>query len=191
MHDNTEIAFYYLTEESKKVGGLTKAKLRSILDEYGPLLRINHVVSSGGTFLVQVCRAVYDNKRRRGNHGESTVLACVKLLVEDYGALVDGQTYEAASCQQMALGVVAARGMPSVVRYLLERGASPTRVSSGRMATPAKRATVKCVNATPLLWAESVYQAARTAGTPASDLTSLHVCMELLRRATTSAAAEN
>lgn len=124
IHDNTEIAFFYLSEMGSLArGGLTKAKLRGLLEEYGPI-RTNNVVSSGGVFLVELCRA---RKVR-----ESVILACVQEMVSSHGALVDKATRESERCRETPLCVAAARGMPTVVNYLLQQGASPELRSSGR-----------------------------------------------------------
>ena len=87
IHDNTEIFFFYLSElvhSAAKSGCLTKAKLRGLLAEYGPI-RVNRVVSSGGLCLVELCRAHHVR--------EATLLACVQELVQHHGALVNGQSH--------------------------------------------------------------------------------------------------
>jgi hypothetical protein len=121
LHDNTEVAFYYLTEMSRGKNGnrhdkkknsafLSRTNLARLMHEYGGdqgRLAVNSRVSSGGTFLVEVCRAVSVQERQ--------ILQCVQYLVEHHGALVNVSTYESSSSFLMPLCVVAVRGMPTVV----------------------------------------------------------------------------
>ena len=188
VQDNTEIAFFYLHEmanaTTKQRGGLTKAKLRGLLAEYGPI-RVNTVVSSGSTFLVEICRARHLS--------QATVLSCVKELVETHGALVNGVTYESASSRQTALAVAAARGLPHVVKYLLSRGANPQITATGRFRLqqqPQQRrhhrqkqpSSVYRQDATPLEFAQAMRDA--QAGSAARDvLQPLDACIRLLQKA--------
>ena len=76
IKDNTEIAYFYLWELSYSTttkNSLTRAKLMGILNEYGPNLMMNRRMSSGGTFLVEVCRSKSST--------QNTILLCVQELV--------------------------------------------------------------------------------------------------------------
>jgi len=193
MKDNTEIAFFYLSEMvaaaapppatpssssrprrgRKNDNCLSVARLRGLLDEYGPHLRVNNATSNGGLYLVEVCRA-------RGV-SEKTVLGCVQELVGGRGCLVDLSTSESPSSCQTALCVASARAMPTVVRYLLDRGACPTVKSSGRFRLHANRQrTVRCTDETPVEFCRAMLRAETEAGAPKRDLRGLNECIRLL-----------
>ena len=181
MKDNTEIAFFYLSELAHTAGGgnngkggLTRRDLVGILNEYGPFLRFNNPVSSGGTYLVEVCRA----RRVR----ENVILKCVEELVDQRGCLLDLQTAEAKNSQLTALCVAAVRGMPSVVRYLLKKGASKDISCSGRfrLATNARK-SVRCTDSTPLGFALTMRQSELDEGAATGDLSNLDKCINLLK----------
>lgn len=172
--ENTEIAFFYLYE---MVNGsrdkLSKAKLGNLLREYGPHLRVNNVVSSGGLFLVEVCRA--------RNVKENVILKCVVDLVENQGAMVDLQSSESPQSHQTALCVAAARGMPSVVKYLLQKGATRTILSSGRFrlhSNPKK--TIRCSQCIAIQFARAMRDGEKEAGASESSLAPLDKCIRLL-----------
>lgn len=179
IKDNTEIAFFFLSEMTNVTGNtkknaLTRNKLCRLLDEYGPHLRINEPVSSGGVYLVEVCRA--------RNVRESVVLRCVEELVGKRGAVVDAKTNEAAHSSQTALSVAAARGMSSVVRYLVCKAQADRQVrSSGRfrLQTQPKK-TVRCIDATPLEFAVAMRNAELEAGAAREDLVGLAKCIQML-----------
>ena len=188
VQDNTEIAFFYLHEmvnaTTKQRGGLSKAKLRGLLAEYGPI-RVNTVVSSGSLFLVEICRARHLR--------ETTMLACVKELVETHGALVNLVTYESASSRQSALTVAAARGMSSVVKYLLSQGANPHMTCTGRFRLTQQqqqqqRASVYRQDATPCEFAQAMRDAQVGAAATREVLNSLDACIRLLQQAAANVA---
>jgi hypothetical protein len=169
--DRTEICYYYLSELTNS-RGLSRAKLVRLVNEYGPHLRINETVSSGGLFLVEVCRA--------RNVKESAVLNCVRELVEKRGAAVNNCTNEPPA-SLTALAVAAARGMPSVVKYLLQAGADPAIAASGRFrlhANPKK--SVRCDAAPPIEFVKVMMQAERKEGAPGRALRDLARCIKLL-----------
>jgi hypothetical protein len=178
IQDNTEIAFFYLSEmvnASKKE--LTKSKLCRLLAEYGPHLRINKVLSSGGLYLVEVCRARHVK--------ELVVLKCVQELVEQRGALVDLSSNDGGKSNQTALCVAAVRGMPTVVKYLLQRGASRHIRSSGRfrLHTQSKK-TLQCKNVTPIEFALAMRDSEKDAGATEDNLSDLNKCIRLLEDST-------
>ena len=174
---NTEISYFYLGEMTSGKTASMKLSLRrlcSLLDEYGPHLRLNHPVSSGGLHLVEVCRAK--------NVRESVILKCVQELVERRGALVDLRTNESQKCRQNALAVAAARGMNTVVRYLVIRGASKEVRSSGRFRLHANRKkAIECIDATPLEFAKKMLEAEKAADVNnRCDMSNLVKCVCLL-----------
>lgn len=176
VKDNTEIAYYYLEELANTPGGtsLTAGRLNSILHEYGPHLRINDRTKFGGTFLVACCRARYTR--------ECHIRQCVELLVETFDAKTSLATLESAQSSLTPLCVAAARGMPTVVKYLLKKGASKTQTSTGRfrLHTNARR-SVKCTDATPLQFAQDMRAAEENEGAERGDLKDLDKCIRLLR----------
>ena len=174
IKDHTEIAFYYLTEmTNSSKQKLSKTSLVRLLEEYGPHLRINMIVSSGGLYLVEVCRARHVK--------EQVILKCVKELIEERGALVNLATQESESSRQTALCVAAVRAMPTVVQYLLQHGADPSVLSSGRfrLHTQPKK-TLHCRSVTPLAFAQAMHQAERDVGASEQDLRCLKKCIRLL-----------
>jgi hypothetical protein len=177
IKDNTEIAFFYLSEmtnaASKK--SLTVANLRRLIGEYGPHLRINNTVSSGGLYLVEVCRARHIR--------ESVVLKCVQELVKQRGALVNLSTCESVNSRQTALCVAAARAMPTVVKYLLQKGASRTVRCSGRFRLHTRpKKTVQCINSTPLEFCQAMRDAEKEVGACETAMRDLDNCLRLLKR---------
>jgi len=177
MKDHTEIAFYYVSELCSSQT-LQRSKLVAILQEYGPV-SINQVVSSGGTFLVEICRAKKATSQ--------AILLCVKELVERNGARVSVSTYESQTAHLTPLCVAAVRGMHQVVRYLLSQpqSASLTKTRcSGRFRLHSnRRKTIKCTNATPLEFARSMREAEASEG--AANLTDLDKVIRLLERVPT------
>jgi hypothetical protein len=182
--DNTEIAYYYLTEMcigSSKKAGLSRTKLSSLLEEYGPHLRINHLTSTGGTFLVECCRA--------RNVRESAILRCVEELVERRGAVVNLPTNEQPPNSLTALCVASARAMPSVTKYLLQKGADPSLTSTGRFRLYTRpRRTVRCTDATPLEFASQIRSAEKQEGASDVELKDLDKVIRLLKKGEQSGA---
>jgi hypothetical protein len=181
VKNNTEIAFYYLSEHvnaSNRKASLTKSKLCRLLEEYGPHLRINQRVSSGGLFLVEVCRARHVK--------EAVLLKCVQELVEIQHAIVDQRSYESPSTYQTAICVAAVRGMFSIVQYLLEKKASIDIRCSGRVRLNSNsKKTIRCVDQTPLEFAKQVRAAEMEHGAANGDLKDLNKCITLMERADT------
>ena len=171
--DNTEIAYYHLSELCMTNNGLSRARLCSLLEEYGATRRINRLTSTGGTFLVECCRARHVR--------EATILKCVQELVDTRGALANLATSEQPPNTLTALCVASARAMPTVVRYLLRQGANPLVKSTGRFRLFKKaRRTVKCTNATPLEFARTIRAAEEKEGATDSDLSDLNKVIRLL-----------
>jgi hypothetical protein len=178
INDNTEIAYFYLFEmvnAKAKKDELSLGKMHDLFEEYGPHLRVNRPVSSGGLYLVEVCRAKHVH--------ESVILKCVKELVENRGALVNMRSNESTGSIQNALCVAAVRGMPKVVRYLLEKGADKTITSSGRFALHTNpKKSIRYNQVTPLEFARGMRAAEINAGASHSSLTGLNACIKLLEQ---------
>ena len=146
-----------------------------LIHDFGPTLRINKTVSSGGLYLVEVCRA------RKVK--EATILACVQTLVEVYGALVNISSNESQHSRQTALSVAAARALPSVVKYLLSKGASREIRSSGRFRLHLQpRKSVGADNVTPLEFCQLMLDAEKEAGASQQALKDLTKCITLLTK---------
>jgi hypothetical protein len=177
LKDNTEIAYFYLAEVSSSSttkNGLTRSRLCGILNEYGPQLMLNKTLSSGGTFLVEVCRA--------RNTTQSNILHCVQELIEQRGALVNIRNNESSNSTLTALCAASVRGMPKVVEYLLSKGASQTMRSNSRFRLYIKKTKyLRCADATPLEFSQSMLDAEREAGASEQDLKNLNRVIKLLR----------
>jgi len=179
MSTNTEYAFFHLSElihgknrEGKK---LSKAQMNRILDEFGPRLRVHRTVATGGIFLVELCRA--------RNVAERTVLQCVQALVEERGAApsVNMRTSESTECCETALCVAAARGMATVTKYLLRRGADPLIKSSGRFSLHTnKRQSVRCHEATVAEFVKAMIKAEQEAGATNASFKGLRQCLRMV-----------
>lgn len=172
MH--TEIAYFHISELAQSTkGSLSRSEMVRILQEYGPNLRINALLSTGGTLLVEVCRA--------RNISEAAIFNCVQELVERWGALTDVSTSESPSSRMTALCVAAARGMPKLVLFLLQKGASLSIQSSGRFRLTAKPTrSVHCRNQTALEFARTLEQAEIGVGAKSNELSSLRKVIRLL-----------
>lgn len=168
--------------KSKQRGILTKAKLRGLFQEYGPVIRVNGLVTSGSLFLVELCRARHVR--------EATLLACVKELIQVHGALVNGITYESATSRQTALWVAATRGMTTIVRYLLEKGANPyAPVCTGRVRYgPQQRLSLYRQDVSVLEFTKALRDAQAKVGMPRNVLSPLDSCIGLLQQSTATMA---
>lgn len=187
LRDQTEMALQEIADMaiSKTPKPLSLARLRSVLTNYGPLLNINQRSAIGGTFLVDCCRARFIK--------ESVILACVKELIEKYDALVNIPATEGSSYQNVtkkkhntlpALVVVAARGMPSVVKYLLN--ADPPSIiirgtSRFRLFTNPKK-SISGTHLTSLQFAERMKAAELENGATESQLPLLNQCIRILTK---------
>lgn len=173
---NTDLAYYYLEEMTNSTTkSLTQSRLYQLMEEYGPHLRVNDRTKTGGTFLVACCRA--------RDCRESDILKCVKLLVEIYHADLDLFTLETAQSSLTPLCVAAARGMSTIVKYLLLQGASPVARGTGRFRLHTnKRKSVKFIQATPLEFAETMKAAEVEEGASMRDVKDLDKCIRQLRQ---------
>lgn len=172
---NTDYCFYHL-EEITTNKPLTQKRLSQLLHEYGPHLRVNHRTRTGGTLLVSCCRARYGR--------ECDILKCVQWLVEaPHHAHVNLEALESDSSNLTPLAVAAVRGMFTVVRYLLQKGASTKIKSTGRFRLHTnKKKTVKLVQALPLEFAQGMRNAEQNEGASSRDLKDLDKCIRLLQQ---------
>lgn len=187
LRDQTEMALQEVADMaiSKIPKPLSLSRLRAILNTYGPLLNIDQRSAIGGTFLVDVTKARWVK--------EGVILACVKDLVETYGANVNTPATEGCFRSALhlkkgnhntlpALVVASARGMPSVVKYLLQKniGANVHMKGSSRfrLYTNSKKSISGCFTA--LEFAMKMKEAELEHGASENQLTSLSECIEIL-----------
>jgi hypothetical protein len=186
---NTEFAFFHLTEltsrgninpnnnnKKNQKGVLSKSKLVAIIDEFGPILRLSGALRSGGVFLVEVCRA-------KGVR-ENAILKCVEYLVLDQNRCnPNDMSNESPRSRQTALVVAAARGLSTIVSFLVSVGADPSILCAGRFRLAyATTATVSGVDWTAQQFATAMRTAELAHGTPAKQLKGLDRCIELLAK---------
>mmetsp|Transcript_35178 Transcript_35178/g.105053 ORF Transcript_35178/g.105053 Transcript_35178/m.105053 type:complete len:295 (-) Transcript_35178:1167-2051(-) len=182
--DNTKIAHFALSEMAHSSRtSLTLARLRWMFREYGPVLRVNQRADIGGTFLIKCCRARYVEER--------AVLRCVRELVERHGALPDvasavtvpGRSGGKGDYGLTPLCVAAARGMPSLAKYLLKIGASPVVEATGRFRLFSNPGRSIFGTYTPLGFARAMKAKELENGASDSDLRSLNECIKALHKA--------
>lgn len=180
-----------LAHSSKKP--LSLSMLKRLLKEYEPIA-INRRVRTGGTFLVDVVRARHVN--------EPVILKCIKLLIEEHGANPNlpsaevglgtastiAPVYETSAasgevgmCLSSSTGrelypliIAAARGMHTVVKYLLSVGADPKLRGSSRFRLYSnQRKSVKGVDLTALEFATRMRDCEIENGVRRADLKGL------------------
>jgi len=146
---------------------------RSLLLFYN--LRILATIFS--TLLVDLTRARHITER--------VILSCIKELVEKHGASPNIYAVE-GSCHVRnrrgsylpALVVAAARGMPEVVKYLLNIGASLTQEGTSRFRLHTNSAKSVAGTYSPLNFSLTIKKAELACG--ATNLKCLNRCIELL-----------
>jgi hypothetical protein len=178
---------------------MSLSMLKRLLSEYEPIA-INRRVRSGGTFLVEVVRARYVQ--------ESVILKCIKLLMANganpniasaeiglcststtenvYGT--SAASGEVGRCLTSSTGkelypliIAAARGMCSVVDYLLGVGADRSLRGSSRFRLYSNpRKTVKGVDLTALEFAIKMKDHEIENGVKRADLRGLSRTISLL-----------
>ena len=192
LRDQTEMALQEVADMaiSKIPKPLSLARLRATLNTYGPVVNIDQRSSIGGTFLVDVIKARCVK--------ESVILACAKELIEQYGANPNVPATEGATYQHVLkrkkditlppLVVAAARGMPSVVEYLLQKHVGANAHAKGtsrfRLYTNSKKSISGCYS--PLDFAIKMKEAEMEHGALENQLTSLIECIHLLSNAEVS-----
>ena len=147
----------------------------SILEEFGPNLMYNKTMSTGGNFLVEVCRS------RNGT--AHTILQCVEELIVKRGCHPDIRTHESSNASLTALCVAAVRGLPKVVEFLLRHGASTTQTCSGRFRLhTCPKKSLRCNDCTPILFAKKMRDAEIAEGATKSNLKELNKCIQILEK---------
>ena len=171
----TRFAHFRLSEmahSKQRSKSLSLQALRRLFDDLGPRLRCNHAVDIGGTFLVEVCRARYVSER--------VILRCARYLIEEQGALPNVPA-SGAKFGLTPLCICAARGMPSLVRFLLRIGADSFIESSGRFRLFCNGSkTFHGTKLTPLEFATGMRNAERAEGASNSTLKTLNSCISIL-----------
>jgi len=220
LMDRTYIAYYALDEMvSSSKTPLSLRNLRWIYNHYGPILRCNQYQNpysmggvshrspggqSSGTFLMACCRARYCHER--------VILKCVKELVEQHGALLLEEF--GSSSRQLRytrttsstshppkrhcrgdtttpLCIAAARGMSTIVKYFISKGASVHTKGYDSIAMPRKPFRRIKGLYTPLEFAQTMHSnyiscvdISLTA--VKQELKSLEKCMQMLKQAETN-----
>ena len=191
-----QTAFDVLQElVNSKKKSLSLARLKSLLREFQPVA-INRRVRSGGTYLVELTRARHVK--------ESVILKCIRHLVEcganpnvpsaeiGTGTLriarrstgSDGIRClsESTGRELYALVIAAARGMHTVVAYLLAAGARRDVRGSSRFRLLANmRKTVKGDGLTPLEFALKMKKAEEENGASREDLMGILKVIDILK----------
>jgi len=176
--DRTELAIFQLSEMvNDKKNPLTLAKLRSTLYTMGPVLRVNLRAKIGGTLLVEVLRSRYVS-----NHG--VILRCVKEIIEKHGADPNVPAAEGRPGQMgtalTPLVIAAGRGMPAVVSYLIDAGASIHEKGTTRFPLYSKPTKTVSGTYTPLEFAKALRDAEMLYGADERELRGLNECIRLL-----------
>lgn len=182
--ERTSIAHFCVTEWAhSKQSPLSVGRLRWALREYGPNIRINQRVEIGGTILVECCRARYVK--------ECVILGCVRELVEKYGAdpnLAAASEKKNGSLKAGAKGlspliIASARGMPTVVRYLLAKNASPFVAGTGRFRLHTNNSKSISGIYRPLEFAQAMREAEISHGAEDAVLRDIEKCIRMLAKA--------
>ena len=152
---------------------LTLKNVKTIIKRFGPATLIDRSSPVyNATLLMEVCKA----RRTR----EANQVACVNYLIKELGADVNARQDGANGLSPLI--IAAARGLPSLVKALLECGADSTRRGEGRfrLCAPASHKTHKgCYTA--LEWVETLYKLEKENGVPTESSKPLWQCLELLR----------
>ena len=164
------------TNNSRSNNKLSYLSFKKILNQFGPRVLVNKVLSNGGAFLVEICRAK--------NVQESVILKCIKELIVHHKADVNIRSNESILSQQTALCVAAARGMSSIVQYLIqEQYADVTICCSGRFHLSSNRhKIIKFNNQTPYDFAVTMKNAELDNNCPEPLLKRLSKCIILLEK---------
>jgi hypothetical protein len=177
--ERTAHSHYLLTEMvHSSESALSLSRLRSLFPRRGPSLRVNQRANVGGTFLVEVCRARFVE--------EKVILRCVKELIEVYGAHPDVSSGAGPGPQGVGgltpLCIAAARGMVTVVKYLIGPGvnASKDLKGEGRFRLFGDQRRSVSGSFTPLMWSEAMLDAELKTGLSDDDLLPLRRCVRIL-----------
>jgi len=174
LRDQTEMALQDFAELCVfgKPHKLSLPRLRGILHQYGTL-NINQRSRNGETFLVECCRARHVSER--------IILHCLTELVVAYHANPNIPAFEGTTRATVtALVVAAARGMPTVVKYLLSVGAAVHQEGTSRFRLHTNAS--KSIRGTylPIDFARRMREAEILYGATEEDVQSLDACIEIL-----------
>ena len=127
---------------------LTVRRLRWALDEFEPHVNYRYVTS----LLNECCSA--DAK-------DTVILECVRELIENFGADPNlGTIPDEGSLHGVTpLIIASARAIPSVVRYLLDAGASPFTIGNAKFTWEEKGSRNVKGSHTPLEFAREMREA--------------------------------
>jgi hypothetical protein len=131
-------------------------------------LRVNQRASIGGTLLVECCRAKHVHER--------VIVQCARELVEMHGA---DPSLTAGDGGLTPLCIGAARGLPSLVQFLLGCGANAMAAGTGRFRQWGSAASIHGTFR-PLDWAREMLAAERACRVSALNLRPLEKCVALL-----------
>jgi hypothetical protein len=160
---------------------LSLARIRSVIHTYGPILRFNQRAKMGGTLLVECCRSRYV--------AESVIRRCAAELIERHGAdpnvpAAEGHPgFEGAPLP--ALVIAAVRGMPTVVKLLLDTGANPNDRGTSRFRLNKKpKKSVKGDKLTPLEFVYEMKKAEEGWGATKDQVKDLDKVIKMLKKVT-------
>ena len=154
---------------------MTLMRLRKTLRKWAPL-RCDHVHPRGSTILMECVRTRRCSCRQ--------ALMCARELLEKWQA---DPNVENPSSRMRAIHYCAARGMPKVVKLLLDHGAAidtagkgtfTTSIPANHMVGARKRRITG--NHTPLEWARAMKELEIQAGVGAAGIRALNECIRIL-----------
>jgi hypothetical protein len=184
--DRTEFVIHQLSEMTNdKRNPLTLTKLRAIFRREGPTLRVNLRATTGGTLLVEVLRS-------RFVRTDAVILRCVKELIEVHGAdpnlaAVDAGNRTSSTGQSSLvppLVIAAGRGLHSVVRYLVQAGASIHATGTARFRLISRHCkTFKGTFLTPLEFSKALMAEELQYGATENTVQGLKECIRILNAA--------
>jgi len=187
--ERSDAAHLALTEMThRRERPLTLARLRALFPRGSGAaaeLRVNQRARVGGTLLIECCRARFVEER--------AVLSCVRFLVTDKAADVNVATgagpLPGGAGGLTPLCIAAARGMATVVGFLVSSGADPSLAGQGRFRLFGSTHASVHGKFTPRGWVRAMAEAEAAAGVPPSDLAGLLECARVLDSAAIRAAA--
>jgi hypothetical protein len=174
LRDQTEMAIQDVAELCVlgKPNKLNLSRLRAIFHRYGNV-NINQRSRNGETFLVECCRARHISER--------VIVHCITELVSVHHANPNIPAFEGSTRATVtALVVAAARGMPSVVKYLLSVGAVIHQEGTCRFRCHTNPNKSIRGTYTPLDFAKRMRETEIIYGASEEDLQSIDSCIEIL-----------
>lgn len=176
LRDQTEMALQDFADLCVlgKPHKLTLPRLRAILHRYGNIC-INQRSRNGETFLVECCRARHASER--------IILNCITELIVVHHANPNYPAFEGATRATVpALVIAAARGMPSVVKYLLSVGAILNQEGTSRFRLHSNPSKSIRGTYSPLDFAKRMREEELLYGASEEDLFTIDACIQILGR---------